>query len=428
MMVRFVSLLLLLASCSPVSRTVLTRTFRDVERELQDHTGFMLYDPATKKEVFSYQAEAYYTPASNTKIFTLYTALTILGDSIPGLRYRQTTDSLIIAGTGDPSFLYPLAYSNSRVFDFLADADRDIYLTALPEQLEPFGPGWAWDDYYYIFSSERSAFPVYGNYYHIRQTPHGYLQVVPDYFQSQVWLRDSTLAASRMIRAVGNNQTDFFPGKQRNGREWKIPFRTSQLLTAELLSDTLHKPVRMIASSDMLPNTLFSVPADSLYKVMMQESDNFIAEQLLAMSAGVLTDTLNPTLAINYMLKTHLTDLPDQPRWVDGSGLSRYNLFTPRSVVRLWEKLYEKVPRERLFPLLAIGGKTGTVKNYYKHDPPYLYGKTGTVSNNHSLSGFLITRSGKTLIFSYMSNNYVAPTAQVRGHMERILKLIYEKY
>jgi serine-type D-Ala-D-Ala carboxypeptidase/endopeptidase (penicillin-binding protein 4) len=196
-----------------------------------------------------------------------------------------------------------------------------------------------------------------------------------------------------------------------------------------LLSDTVKKKVSVIKKPlHGEIKTLYSMPADSLYKEMMQESDNFIAEQLLLMCANVLSDSLQPEIAIRYMKKNHLMDLPDDPRWIDGSGLSRYNLFTPRSMVKLWEKIYETVPSERLFPILAIGGKTGTVKNHYKNEPPYLYGKTGTLSNNHSLSGYLITRKGRTFIFSFMSNNHPATAATVRTEMEKILKEIYRKY
>src|SRR5690606_40565208 len=68
-----------------------------------------------------------------------------------------------------------------------------------------------------------------------------------------------------------------------------------------------------------------------LYKVMMQESDNFIAEQLLLLCAQVLSDSLKTEIAIDFVKKHYLDDLVDEPVWVDGSGLSRYNLFTPRS-------------------------------------------------------------------------------------------------
>jgi D-alanyl-D-alanine carboxypeptidase/D-alanyl-D-alanine-endopeptidase (penicillin-binding protein 4) len=200
-------------------------------------------------------------------------------------------------------------------------------------------------------------------------------------------------------------------------------------LIVELLADTLDKTITKL--NKPLPKEallLRSIPADSLYRVMMQDSDNFIAEQVLLMSAAVLSDTLNPEIAIDHMQKNFLSDLPDKAVWVDGSGLSRFNLFTPRSIVKLWEKIDQQISRERLFRLLAVGGKSGTLKNSYKADEPYIYGKTGTLSNNHSLSGFILTKKGKTLIFSCMSANYVKPTSEVRKNMEFILKSIRDRY
>ena len=104
-------LLLLLAlgtcivSCSPVSNRSLTKQFKDTEKQFQDHTGFALFDIAANKTVFEYNSEKYFTPASNTKIFTFYAALKLLGDSLPAFKYEERNDSLIVWGTGDPSLL-----------------------------------------------------------------------------------------------------------------------------------------------------------------------------------------------------------------------------------------------------------------------------------------------------------------------------------
>jgi serine-type D-Ala-D-Ala carboxypeptidase/endopeptidase (penicillin-binding protein 4) len=108
--------------------------------------------------------------------------------------------------------------------------------------------------------------------------------------------------------------------------------------------------------------------------------------------------------------------------------LSRYNLFTPRSIVQLWEKIYQRIPRERLFALLATGGKSGTIKNWYYGKEPYIFGKTGSLSNNHCLSGYLVTKKGKTLVFAFMNNNFTATVNDIRRNMENILRLIYESY
>jgi D-alanyl-D-alanine carboxypeptidase/D-alanyl-D-alanine-endopeptidase (penicillin-binding protein 4) len=161
---------------------------------------------------------------------------------------------------------------------------------------------------------------------------------------------------------------------------------------------------------------------------MMQESDNFIAEQLLLVCSQAVSDTLQPDIAIRYIKKNFLRDLVDEPQWVDGSGLSRYNLFTPRSIVEVWKKIYKLIPRDRLFAILATGGRSGTIKNWYKGDQPYIFGKTGSLSHNHCLSGYLVAKSGKTFIFSFMNNNFASPVNEIKINMENILKSIYENY
>jgi len=171
-----------------------------------------------------------------------------------------------------------------------------------------------------------------------------------------------------------------------------------------------------------------NTPSDSVYKVMMQESDNFLAEQLLLMCSATISDSLSILPALRLMQQSYLSDLPDKLAWADGSGLSRYNLFTPRSIVAVWKKIYQKVPRERLLPMLATGGVNGTVANWYKAEQPYFFGKTGTLANNHCLSGYLITRSGKTLIFSFMNSHYLASTSDIRRNMQSILEYIRDNY
>ncbi|HEY0608539.1 MAG TPA: D-alanyl-D-alanine carboxypeptidase, partial [Chitinophaga sp.] len=73
----------------------------------QAHVGVCIYDPEKQTYWYEYQDDRYFTPASNTKIFTLYTGLQMLGDSLPAMKYLETDSVLYIKGTGDPSFLHP---------------------------------------------------------------------------------------------------------------------------------------------------------------------------------------------------------------------------------------------------------------------------------------------------------------------------------
>jgi serine-type D-Ala-D-Ala carboxypeptidase/endopeptidase (penicillin-binding protein 4) len=413
--------------CSPISKKSLDKTFRQTDQNFKDHTGFALYDPEKQNTLYEYKSSHYFTPGSNTKIFTFFSCLALLGDSIPALKYVQQGDSLIFWGTGDPSFLYKEVYDNHRVFSFLKSTSRSLYFSDHNFQTTNFGPGWAWDDYNDYYSAERSPFPVYGNLLSLRAYGKR-AEIQPPYFKNYLKIEGKEEKA-KVIRRLESNEFVFHPNFSQKEFKADVPFKAAGELTATLLTDTLKKMVRLVAkplSKSAL--TLYSAPVDTLYKVMMQESDNFIAEQLLLICSHTLSDTLQPEIAIRYMMKNLLNDLKDEPRWVDGSGLSRYNLFTPRSVVQLWDKIYQRLPRERLFALLATGGKSGTIKNWYYGKEPYIFGKTGSLSNNHCLSGYLVTKKGKTLIFAFMNNNFTTAVNDIRRNMENILRSIYESY
>lgn len=397
------------------------------DEKFQDHVGFALYDLEKKKSVYTYNADRYFTPASNTKIFTFFSCLSLLGDSIPALKYIERQDSLIFWGTGDPSFFYKEVYNNDRVYSFLKETTLPLYFSDSNFKTTNFGSGWAWDDYNDYYSAERSPFPIYGNIMSLEIYQKRIL-VQPSYLKNYVKI-GSLSQKSKVIRRLESNEFTFHPDYFQKDFQTNIPFKVDPELTTNLLSDTLKKIVRYIPKPiSKSTRTLYSLPVDSIYRVMMQESDNFLAEQLLLICSQIVSDTLQPEIAIRYVKKNLLHDLVDEPQWVDGSGLSRYNLFTPRSIVQLWEKIYNQLPRQRLFALLATGGKSGTIKNWYNGDPPFIFGKTGSLSNNHCLSGYLVTKKGKTLIFSFMNNNFIASTSDVRRDMEKILRSIYERY
>jgi len=422
------AILSILYACSPVSPARLHKSLERTEKRFQDHAGFVLFDPERGRTIVDYNGDRYFTPASNTKIFTLFASLRILGDSIPALHYTQVGDSLIFWGTGDPSFLYKEVFHDSTVYQFLTGAPQQLYFSKANFHTTRFGNGWAWDDYNTRYSPERSPFPIYGNLV-TAIADHELLDVRPEYFAT-AFTRAVPEERARVVRCEHENQFVLYPADRiTTVREINVPFITDSATVLNLLADTLGRPV--FGADVPLPtyrNTIYSVHADSLYKVMMQESDNFIAEQLLLLCAQVLSDSLKTEIAIDFVKKHYLDDLVDEPVWVDGSGLSRYNLFTPRSIVQLWTKIDGMVPRERLFPLLATGGVSGTLRNWYRAETPYIFGKTGSLSNNHCLSGFLVTRKGKVLIFSFMNSNYIQSGTAIRQNMEEILRNIYEKY
>jgi D-alanyl-D-alanine carboxypeptidase/D-alanyl-D-alanine-endopeptidase (penicillin-binding protein 4) len=145
------------------------------------------------------------------------------------------------------------------------------------------------------------------------------------------------------------------------------------------------------------------------------------------MVSNELLGVMNDEKIIDTLLKTDFKDLPQRPRWADGSGLSRYNLFTPQDFVSILNKMRNEFGMERIKVILPTGGK-GTITNYYKADSSFIYAKTGTLSGVVAFSGFLYTKKGKLLIFSTLVNNHQASSTAVRRAVEKFLQGIRDNY
>ncbi|WP_345953088.1 D-alanyl-D-alanine carboxypeptidase [Mucilaginibacter sp. PAMB04168] len=400
----------------------------------RDHyTGFALYDPEQKKMIYEMNADRYFIPASNTKLYTLYTALQMLGDSIPGLRYVNKGDSLIFWGTGDPSFLHSTLKS-TKAFELLKHSSKRLFYSPTNYKGDFYGANWPYDNYKYYFQAEINDMPVMDNVAVISADGKGGLQIWPAYFK--VYLQQDTSFHPRSFeveRSLTENKFRYPAMPVPANFRQEIPWKTSPELTLALLQDTLKKPISLIRLN--MPDsarTLYSASSDSVYKRMMLPSDNFIAEQLLLVCSSTLRGgALSTSAVIAHSIKNYMSDLPDVPQWVDGSGLSRQDLFTPRTTIALLTKISAKLgSEERMHNLFPTGGVSGTLKSAYKTDNgvPFVWGKTGSLSNNHNQSGYIVTRKGKKLLFSYMNNNYTRPTADIRGEMVRIMTQIHEQF
>lgn len=381
-------------------------------------TGIYIYDVAADKVLYNYNADKYFTPASNTKIFTLFTGLEMLPDSIPAFKYAVNKDTLTIQSTGDPTFLHPF-FKDSTALK-LAKKYKKVHLIANNISDKKYGPGWAWEDFDSYFSPEVSAFPMYGNVVFVQNEDS--IKVSPNYFADKLEITDKSYGRKELSNS-------FYFGKNRK-RETEIPMIISDSLLLNLWNDILPNKVSLLHKSALKPATIaYSIPKDSLFKRMMEVSDNFLAEQILVLASSTLSDTLSSAKARNFILKHQLQDLKQKPRWVDGSGLSRYNLFTPISFVEVLTKMHKKIPSKRLFQFFPVGGKSGTLKNWFSGNPkPYIHAKSGTLGNNYNLSGYLITKSGKVLVFSYMNNHYMHSNGEVKKRMQMIFEELRDNY
>ena len=156
---------------------------------------------------------------------------------------------------------------------------------------------------------------------------------------------------------------------------------------------------------------------------MMHRSDNFFAEQTLLMVSNRLLGYMNDEKIIDSLLVTDLADLPQKPSWVDGSGLSRFNLFSPRDFVTLLIKLKNEFGMDRMKRILPTGGN-GTLKNYYRTDSGYVFVKTGSLTGVLCLSGYIYTIKNHLLEFSILVNNHNGGTSAIRRAVEAYVEYL----
>jgi D-alanyl-D-alanine carboxypeptidase/D-alanyl-D-alanine-endopeptidase (penicillin-binding protein 4) len=407
---------ILLSSCSSYKKPAREAIkFADKEAFI---LGFMFFDPKNEKTVLELNQNKYFTPASNVKIISLYAALKLLDDSIPALTWKKTNDTLFINSTGDPSLLHPHLKS-SRAIDFINNSDvSTVVLDTGNYRDNKYGPGWAWEDYAYYFMPERGAFPMYGNVMVLKRTEDS-IDITPKEFSKNINNLTTAYPRSQYANSFNLPETKF--------DTLEIPFITSDSLTLTLLNNMVNNRVikGKFPSSYDKASTLYSESSDSVYRLMMNKSDNFLAEQLMILSSSTISDTLSVKKTIEYTLANLLPDMPQHPRWVDGSGLSRYNLFSPHDFVHVLQKMYDSYEKDYLFTLFPA------IRLEEQESPvsiPFINAKTGSFSNNYCLSGYLTTKSGRTLIFSFMANHFTIPSWQLKEKLHKMLKAIHEKY
>lgn len=406
--------------------------------------GISIYEPATGKYIYDHQGDKYFVPASNTKIATCYAAMKYLGDSLPGLKVIEYSDSLVLEATGDPTFMHP-GFRNQPVYEFLRKMSKPAWLSTSAWKANALGSGWSWGDYGSDYMAERSAFPIYGNVASFSGRMND-VRVQPSTFRPM--LRYTQPADSGYVSDVSRkfHSNEFtYRATGKAPAVLNVPFITSDALAYNLLTDTLKNiplkrlpeltqprsspPTQSFGGQRPLTTRSYMIRSqhtDSLLKPMMHRSDNFFAEQSLLMASYELLGLMSDSRIIDTILKTDFRDLPQRPRWADGSGLSRYNLFTPQDFVAILNKIKNEFGMERVKEVFPTGGE-GTLSNFYKADSGFFYAKTGTLSGVVALSGYMYTRSNRLFLFSVLVNNHQASAVQVRRAVERFLRMVMKE-
>ncbi|MDQ8154586.1 MAG: D-alanyl-D-alanine carboxypeptidase/D-alanyl-D-alanine-endopeptidase [Gemmatimonadota bacterium] len=155
--------------------------------------------------------------------------------------------------------------------------------------------------------------------------------------------------------------------------------------------------------------SLPSAPLSELVQTMNGESNNHFAELLFrnaARSVGVVGSAENANILLRRFLWEKAKVQPTDVYAADGSGLSTADRVTPRAMVQLLGYAAKAPWRNVLEQSLPVAGRTETLRRRMKYTPAMgnLHAKTGTTNDVASLAGYVTSRDGERLAFSFIYN------------------------
>ncbi len=146
-----------------------------------------------------------------------------------------------------------------------------------------------------------------------------------------------------------------------------------------------------------LSGNIRSTPIREWITVMNLRSDNAYAEILLRYLGG--------SQSVGEALSALGIDTNGY-RLRDGSGLSRNNLVTPRTLVSILRAMSHAKNNDVFFTSLPVAGISGTLKNRLRGSlaEGTVHAKTGTLKGVRALSGYIDHPEYGDLIFSIITN------------------------
>jgi D-alanyl-D-alanine carboxypeptidase/D-alanyl-D-alanine-endopeptidase (penicillin-binding protein 4) len=440
------------------------------------HLGAEFVSLRTGETLYRRNAARVFLPASNQKLFTGAAALETLG---PAYRFRTTVSAsgqlrdgvlhgdLIVRGSGDPTLSARFGASARSAFLAWADSLRTRGITTVRGGIvgvdsafagAPWGSGWAWDDLDYGFAAEYGAlqfnegvvtmqlFPSgtvgsppivvldpptqHVRIYNLATTgPAGSavdLSITRDPAGPGVTVAGSIPADTAMLTrtlAVRSSTAYFLSVLREALREAGIDVQGQALPAGEWPEDRA-------GVVEALLFTHQSPPLEDVLAGMMKPSQNQIAETLLLTVGRELrgVGTAEAGAAVVDSLLRAWSLPANELRMADGSGMSRYNLTSPRLLAGLLAHMDRSASREVWRASLPIAGADGTLENRMREPPlrENVVAKTGTLTGVRALSGYLTTAGGEPVAFSILLDHHLRSASRADQMMEAALRAVAE--
>ena len=164
--------------------------------------------------------------------------------------------------------------------------------------------------------------------------------------------------------------------------------------------------------------------------MLLKDSNNLYAETLLK-TLGWNNNEIGTFEEGKKVVEEMLADCgiePESYAYHDGSGLSRYNLISPKQIVHILKGMRKSENWLIWKDMFPIAGVDGTLKYRMIETPGEgnVKAKTGTMSNVRCLSGYLTTSSNEDIVFSILVNAHLLKSKDLDNVVDHILNLIIE--
>ena len=450
--------------------------------------GLLIADAGTGQVLFERNADQYFVPASNMKLFTTALALAKLG---PDYRFRTTLESLAeptfdgkltgplyLVGRGDPNL-------SNRKFPFVLkeefDGPSEKAIAALADAIvekgvkqisgdivgddsyfprERYPNGWEIDDMVWEYGAAISAIVLDDNTVQLMLTPGEKAgervgaMVSPTAPEFTVDNQVVTAAVGAkpdltLKREPGSNVVTLLgtlPAKS-NPRKLTLAIQEPALHAAAMLKRLLEdRGIKVSGTARQLSlppgppegemrvvlAEHLSVPLRESLKLVNKISQNLHTEVLLRTAARQTGAWATPEDLTNFAASFYATAgiPPGDVVQTDGSGLSRHDLVTPRAVVALLLYAQKQPWFGAYFESLPVAGIDGTLEDRMKNSIAVgrLRAKTGSVEHVRTRSGYAELPGGRRLVFSFLSNNMGSKSHEATDALDALSIAMIEEF
>ncbi|GAC1620061.1 MAG: D-alanyl-D-alanine carboxypeptidase/D-alanyl-D-alanine-endopeptidase [Candidatus Acidiferrum sp.] len=448
--------------------------------------GLLIVDAETGKFLYERDADKYFLPASNMKLFTTALALAKLG---PEYRFHTTVETggtiseagvlagdLMLVGRGDADLSNrKFSYEIKEEFDgapdkILAELADALSAKGIKEVAgdvigddsyfprDRYPSGWEIDDMVWEYGAAISALAVSDNVVTLTLTPGenagdavggSLAPETQDFLVKNEVVTSASgvkgdLTLTREPGAALVVVKGTLPAKS-TPRKLQLAVEEPALYAATLLKNLLeargikitgvaravHEAVQPARLSMVIVEHV-SLPLAEDIKLTNKISQNLHAELLLraaARQAGVW-NTPEDLAKFPAEFYTAAGIAPSDVLQTDGSGLSEHDLVTPRAIVALLSYARTQPWFDVYYGSLPVSGVDGTLSDRMKSEPltGRIHAKTGSLDHVRALSGYADTVDGRRLIFSFLGNAQGGKNHEAADALDDLCRAMIEEF